>query len=347
MGTRLGTVPVTVDLDRYLALHRPAWDRLAYLARRGRRRSTRLDAAELDELVQLYQRVSGHLSHVRASYADPALAAMLTALVADAHAVIYGSRTSAATAVRSFVLETFPGAVWRIRWFVLVAAALTLLPAFAVGTWIANSDAALEASGPEAVRAAYVQEDFADYYSSAPAGQFAAQVTFNNIQVSIAAFAIGILGCVGTAGILVFNGANVGVAAGLFHAVGAWDRFWGLVLPHGLLELTSVIIAGAAGLRLGWTLIDPGDRGRTAALAEEGRQSVIVVLGLVATFATAGLIEGFVTGSPLPTAVRVGIGVLVEVAFVTYVVRLGPAAEVATAVPAPTGYSRPAAFISR
>jgi len=316
-----------VDLDRYIAEHRPAWDRLGHLARRARRGPHRLSPAELDELVVLYQRASGHLSHVRAAYADPALTASLTRTVASANAVVYGARRPARAAVRDFVLVAFPAAVWRIRRFVAVAAALTLLPGIAVGAWIANSDAALDASAPEAMRAAYVEDDFAAYYSSEPASQFAAEVTFNNIQVSITAFALGILACVGTAGILVFNGANVGVAGGLFHAVGEWERFWGLILPHGLLEITAVIVAGGAGLRLGWTLIDPGDRPRGQALTDEGRRSVVVVLGLIGAFAVAGLIEGFVTGSPLPTWARVGIGALVWVAFGTYVVRCGRAAE--------------------
>ena len=317
-----------MDVDRFIAMHRPAWDRLGLLAKRGRRSSgRRLEPEELDELVRLYQQVSGHLSHARAAYGDPALTTSLTRLVADANAAIYGTRSSGGSALRRFVFFSFPGAVWRIRRFVLVSALLTLVPAFAVGTWIANSDAALEASGPDAVRAAYVEEDFEDYYSSEPAAQFAANVTFNNIQVSLTAFAVGILGCVGTAAILAFNGANVGVAGGLFHAVGEAGKFWGLILPHGLLELTAVIVAGGAGLRVGWSLIDPGDRSRGRALAEEGRRSVIVVLGLVAAFVTAGLIEGFVTGSPLPTLFRVAVGVGVEVAFLVYIWRFGRSAE--------------------
>jgi uncharacterized membrane protein SpoIIM required for sporulation len=347
-----------VDLDRYISEHRAAWDRLGHLARRGRRGSQRLSPAELDELVVLYQRVSGHLSHSRAAYPGSGLTATLTRLVADANAVIYGARRPARAAVRDFVYVGFPGAVWRIRHFIAIAAALTLLPAFAVGAWIATSDAALEASAPEAVRAAYVAEDFEAYYSSAPASQFAAQVTFNNIQVSITAFAVGIAACVGTAFILAFNGANVGVAGGLFHAAGEWERFWGLILPHGLLELTAVIIAGGAGLRLGWTLIDPGDRPRVEALTAEGRRSVIVVLGLVAAFSVAGLIEGFVTGSPLPTWARVGIGAVVWAAFGAYVVRFGRAAEARDLVGSPppvdridetsgVDQRRPVAFISR
>jgi uncharacterized membrane protein SpoIIM required for sporulation len=222
-----------------------------------------------------------------------------------------------------FFASTFPAAVWHLRWFVLAATLLTVVPALVMGTWIANSSAAVEALGPPAVREAYVNRDFAAYYSSQPAGVFASQVFSNNVQVAFMAFALGVLGCVGTAYVLVVNGAQLGLVAGLFAAVGQSPRFWGLILPHGLLELTSVFVAGASGLRLGWTLIDPGDRGRGAALAEEGRRAVMVVLGLVLAFAVAGTIEGFVTGRPWATPVRVGIGVAAEAAFLAYVVVLG------------------------
>src|SRR5438309_6328175 len=137
----------------------------------------------------------------------------------------------------------------------------------ASGVWLSSSPAAVEASGPKAVREAYVNHDFAAYYRSAPAAEFASNVFTNNVQVSILAFASGIAFCVLTALVLAYNGAGVGVAGGLFAAVGQQAKFWGLILPHGLLELTAVFVAGGAGLRLGWTLIDPGDRPRRQALA--------------------------------------------------------------------------------
>src|SRR6202041_221819 len=115
------------------------------------------------------------------------------------------------------------------------------------------------------------------------------------------------------------HGANPGESAGLFSHAGQVGRFFGLILPHGLLELTSVVIAGGSGLRLGWAGIDPGDPRRSDAPVEEGRRAVTVVLGLVLTFAVAGSIEGFVTGSALPTWARVGVGVTVEVAFAVYI----------------------------
>ena len=280
----------------------------------------------MEELVALYQRAATHLSYARTTYRDPALSASLSSLVARAGAVVYGSRPRTLRALGHFFAVTFPAAVWYSRRFVAVSAALFLIPAFAVGLWLANSPRAVEATGPKAVREAYVNQDFQQYYRSAPASEFASQVFTNNVQVSIYAFAAGIALCVPTAFILMFNGANVGVAGGLFASVGQQLKFWGLILPHGLLELTAVFIAGGAGLRLGWTLIDPGDRTRRAALAEEGRRALAIVAGLVVVFLAAGTIEGFVTGSSLPTWARVGIGVLGETALLSWLFVRGRAA---------------------
>jgi len=312
-----------VDLDRFLATNQPVWDRLAALSSKAKRGVSRLPAEEIDELVRLYQRASGHLSYVRTYYSDAALIAQLTGLVATAGAVVYGTRPKSLRAIGRFFTETFPAALWHNRAFIGIAAALFFVPAIAVGTWLATSDRAVDAVGTPALRRAYLNEDFESYYSSEPASQFAAKVTTNNIQVGFMAFATGVLLCVPTAVVLVYNGASVGVPAGLFIAAGQASKFFGLILPHGLLELSAVVIAGSAGLRLGWSLVDPGDRRRSIALRDEGRRAVVLVLGLVATFAVAGSIEGFVTGSGLPTAVRVGIGVTVETAFVLYAVVLG------------------------
>jgi uncharacterized membrane protein SpoIIM required for sporulation len=312
-----------MDLDRFLATNEAAWDRLGTLAAKGARGASRLSAEEVDELVRLYQRSSSHLSYARTYYGDPALIVRLTGLVASAGSVVYGTRPKSLRAVGRFFSATFPGALWHNRRFMAVSAALFFVPAVAVGVWLANSDRAIEAVGPPALRQAYLEDDFESYYSSRPASEFAAQVTTNNIQVGFLAFAGGALLCVPTAFLLVTNGAGLGVPAGLFAAAGQNAKFYGLILPHGLLELTAVVIAGSAGLRLGWSIIDPGDRFRGAAFTEEARRSVVLVLGLVATFGVAGLIEGFVTGSGLPTALRVGLGAVVEIAFVAYVVVLG------------------------
>jgi uncharacterized membrane protein SpoIIM required for sporulation len=316
-----------MDIDRFLSSNGAGWDRLAQLTRRAGSGAGRLSAAELDELVQLYQRTSTHLSYAQTNFVDPGLTARLSQLVAGAGAIIYGTRPRSLRSVGRFFTTTFPAALWHMGGALTVSAVLTFGPAVAIGGWLANSPKAVDASAPAAVREAYINQDFASYYSSQPAAAFASEVFTNNIRVAATAFAGGILVCVPTIYLLVTNGASLGQAAGLFTAAGQWPKFWGLVVPHGLLELTSVVIAGAAGLRLGWSLIDPGDRTRAGALSEEGKRAVVIVLGTVCTLLVAGLIEGFVTGSGLPTGLRVGIGIAVEAAFLTYAVVLGRAAR--------------------
>ena len=119
--------------------------------------------------------------------------------------------------------------------------------------------------------------------------------------------------------VLLSNALSVGVAGGLMAANDRAGLFFGLILPHGLLELTAVFVACGLGLKLGWTVVDPGTRTRTAALAEEGRALVSGALGLALVLFVSGLVEAFVTPSPLPTWARIAIGVAVELLFLAWV----------------------------
>jgi uncharacterized membrane protein SpoIIM required for sporulation len=315
-----------MDIDRFIARNQPVWDRLGELTGRARRGLRNLDPPELDELVALYQRTSAHLSHARTAYREPGLTMRLTTLVSNAGGVIYRGRARPGAAIRDFFVWRFPAAVYQSGRFVAASAALLLVPAFLVGAWLNSSDDALDVALPEEARDAYLNEDFEDYYSSDSAANFATEVTVNNIQVAFFAFAGGILLCIPTVFIMVFNGANVGMAGGAFASVGELEKFFGLILPHGLLELTAVIIAGGAGLRLGWSIIAPGDRPRGEAVGAEARRAVLIALGLMVAFVVAGFIEGFITGRGVPTALRVGIGVVAEVAFLAWIVIQGRAA---------------------
>lgn len=318
-----------MDVDQFIRQNEPTWKHLERSLKRVStiRRSNRLSGDELDDLIHTYQQVSSHLSYSRTWYGDTPLTARLTEIVGSARAAIYGPGERDGNVIVAFFTKDFPLAAWRARKFIAIAAVLLLAPAIYVGVWMTFSDAALDASAPAALRESYVQKDFADYYSSQPAAQFSTQVLINNIQVSFMAYALGIFAGIGTVIVLIINGLGVGQAGGLFHAAGEAPRFWGLILPHGLLELTAVCVAGGAGLQLGWAMVSPGDRSRAAAIAEEGRSSVPIVIGLVLVFVTAGLIEGFVTPSGLPTWTRIGIGVLVEAAFLLYAFGLGRRVE--------------------
>lgn len=314
---------ITTTVDAFIAANRQRWDRLDALAAAARRDPRSLSPAELDELVELHLRVSSQLSFARTHLGDSDLTAALSRRVARSASVVHGTRPRTWRTVVHGLTRTFPAAVWHARLPIAVST-LVFVASFAViAVWLATSPEAVAASAPEEVRRAYIEEDFEAYYSSEPGTAFAARVFTNNAAVGAMAFGMGVLWGLPTIYVLVLNGVNVGLAAGLFHAAGDAVTFWTLILPHGMLELTAVFIAGGAGLRLGWAALAPGDRTRSEALAEEGRRAVVIVLGLVVVFLVAGLLEGYVTAAPWPTWARVGTGAVVWAAFTGWVIVAG------------------------
>ncbi len=308
-----------MDLDAYVAAHRAEWDRLEQLLSRAQR-PRRLTGAEVDELVELYQRAATSLSVVQTRARDPQLVARLSSLVARARGTVTGAGSAGGWRdVARFLRADFPAICYRTRRWWGGAALAFVLVSTALGAWVAGDPAVQLAIGdPEEVRQ-LVEEDFEDYYSSAPAQEFAAQVFTNNAYVAAQAILLGALLGIPIPYVLLVNAVNVGVSGGLMAANGRADLFFGLILPHGLLELTAVFIASGLGMRLGWTVIDPGRRTRSAAMAAEGRALVSGALGLALVLLVSGVLEAFVTPSGLPTAVRVGIGVLAEAVFLAYV----------------------------
>jgi uncharacterized membrane protein SpoIIM required for sporulation len=167
-----------------------------------------------------------------------------------------------------------------------------------------------------------VDRDFSNYYSEHPARAFAAQVWTNNALVAAMSLFLGVT-LVGTLYVMGQNTLNLGVVGGAMLGAGKANVFFGLILPHGMLELTAVFIAGGVGLRTGWAWVAPGVLPRGRALAEAGRAAGVVALGLAGVLLVSGVIEAFVTPSGLPTAVRISIGALAEIGFLTYVIVLG------------------------
>ncbi|MDX2396362.1 MULTISPECIES: stage II sporulation protein M [unclassified Streptomyces] len=310
-----------MDLDVFVAAHQAEWARLEQLLGRGRR----LTGAEADELVSLYQRTSTHLSLVQSSAPDPMLTARLTQLVARARSTVTGTRRASWRDAARFFTEGFPAAVYRSRrWWIPTALLATALGVL-IGWWIATHP---EVQGAIAAPTEIKQltepgGKYETYYSSHPAASFAAQVWTNNARAAAICLVFGAFLGIPVLWILFLNMANLGVGLGLMSSAGRLDVFLGLILPHGLLELTAVFVAAGTGLKLGWTVIDPGPRTRRTALAEQGRAALGMAIGLALVLFVSGLIEGFVTPSGLPTWARIAIGIAAEAAFLVYVYVLG------------------------
>jgi uncharacterized membrane protein SpoIIM required for sporulation len=304
-----------VDLEVFVAEHRADWERLDKLTRRHRR----LTGEEIDELIRLYQRTSAGLSALQAAGLDPALASRLSSQLARSRTAISGAPSAGWQAVGRFASISFPAAAYRIRWWWLGCAAGSALVALLVGWRVAGSAALQSSLLPRSAAAKLVHHEFRHYYSAYNGQSFAAHVWTNNALVAAETVIFGVLLGVPVLLVLFENALNIGVVGGLMTAYGKAAEFWGLILPHGILELSAVFLAAAAGLRLGWTIIDPGLRPRVRALAEEGRALVTIAIGLVFVLFLSGAIEAFVTPSSLPTWTKIGIGVTAEIAFLGYV----------------------------
>ncbi|MFF9285532.1 stage II sporulation protein M [Streptomyces griseosporeus] len=310
-----------MDLDVFVSAHRAEWDRLDALLRRQRR----LTGAEADELVALYQRTATHLSLIQSSAPDPQLSGRLSQLVARARSAVTGTRRASWRDVTGFLTYGFPAAVYRSRHWWVPTALLSIVVGALLGWWIGtHPDVQSSIAAPSELRQlTRPGGEYETYYSSHPAAAFAAQVWTNNAQAAAMCLVLGVFLGLPVLWILFLNMLNLGVGLGLMSSAGRLDTFLGLLLPHGLLELTAVFVAAGTGLRLGWTVIDPGPRTRRTALAEEGRAAIGMAIGLALVLFVSGVIEAFVTPSGLPTWARITIGIAAELLFLAYVYVLG------------------------
>jgi uncharacterized membrane protein SpoIIM required for sporulation len=309
-----------VDLDAYVLAHHADWARLEMLLRRRR-----LSGPEADELVERYQQVATHLSVLRSSAPDPLLVAHLSSLLAQARIRSVGTRVGSWQSVVTFVTSRFPAALYRLRYWWLGCLAANVLVTGVMMWWLLDHPNVEQSLMSPGEVDQLVNNDFEGYYSEYAASHFAAEVWINNAWVTALCLGLGILG-LPLVKVLFDNVANLAIIGSIMTRHDRGELFWGLILPHGLLELTAVFVAGGVGFRLFWSWVEPGDLSRSQALAREGRTAGTVALGLAGVLLVSGLIEAFVTPSGLPTWARIAIGILAEVAFLTYVFTLGRSA---------------------
>lgn len=309
-----------IDIDAYVIAHQRDWARLEQLV--GTRRRT---GAEADELVDRYQQVATHLSVIRTNVPDGELVAHLSSLLGRARIAMLAARVPSWRGVAGFFTDRFPAALYRLRrWWLGCLLANVVVTGVMMAWLVQNPQVEQNLLSPGEVDR-LVNTDFASYYSENAASAFATHVWLNNTWVSALCIALGVLG-VPVVYLLFSNVLNLAIVGSIMTTHDRAGLFWGLILPHGLLELTCVFVAGGVGLRLFWSWVEPGGRTRAAALAEAGRTAATVAMGLGVLLLISGAIEGFVTPSALPTWARIAIGVLAEGLFLAYVFVVGRAA---------------------
>lgn len=312
-----------MDVDTFSLVRANRWDRLRAL---GKRR--RLTGAEADEFARLYQSTAGDLSAIRSAAPEPGLISRLSVLLASSRVWLTGSHGASTGDLLRYLTRGLPAALYRVRWWGAFTGIAVSVAATVSGWWTVSHPASLALIGDAATRQAIADEQFANYYVQYSSSSFAAQVWTNNAWIAALCIGLGITGFFPLY-LMYQTVIQLGVAGAVMAEHGALDVFFQLIIPHGLLELSAVFMAAGAGLRLFWTMLVPGARTRSAALAEEGRITFGVVLGLTIALFASGLIEGFVTGSHLPWWLKIVVGALAFAAFwaIVFVVGRGAAAE--------------------
>lgn len=306
-----------MDLDALRSARQAEWERLESLA------STRgLSGKDSDELILRYQDAAADLSAITTTAGSVALGDRLSVTLSRARMRFTGTGRNVLSQLPAFFVLQLPAALYRVRWWTFWIAVATVVVAVAYGTWSANDPAVQSALGSNSDLKQLVDRGFVNYYSENPAASFTSQVWTNNAFIAAQCIAFGILGFE-VPYILLQNAMNVGLTGGILIGYGRADTFFLYIAPHGMLELTSVFVAGAAGMRVFWAWIAPGARTRGQALAEDGRAMFIIAVGLTLSLFVSGILEGFVTPSTLPWPVKIGIGAAALGAFLFYMIWVG------------------------
>ncbi len=296
-----------MSADRFEAERAASWGELDAALRQARDRPERLGPAGVRRLGELYRAAAADLAFARRRYPGDPLVARLEPLVLRGRAAVYG-RTGRRQSVWQFMTRGYWTRLAERPWLVFWAWALLMGPGLLGFVWgLTDAPTAAGLMPAEFQGAADPPVEGRDF-DAATASAFSAQVMFNNIQVTLLAFAGGIAFGLITVYALVFNGLILGVIAGLAIGAGNGVAFLRLISSHGPLEISCIVVGGLAGLRVGWALIRPGTLRRVTSLRREARPAVELAAGTAPWLVLCGFLEGFATGPELPVAVQAALG---------------------------------------
>ncbi len=278
--------------------------------------------AEPQKLTELFVEITDDLSYARTFYPKSKTTRYLNELAQRVHSRVYRSKAEPGSRLITFWTEELPRILARTQTELLVAFVI-----FAVATAIGAISVVNDASFARLILGdAYVNMSLANIENEDPMAVYKQAnevsmflgITVNNVRVAFLAFAAGLLLSFGTGLILFQNGVMVGAFMTLFYTQGQLAAAMRTVWIHGALEIPAIIIAGAAGLVMGNSILFPGTYTRAESFRRGARKGMKVVFGTVPLFVVAGLLEGFVTrrtGMPLALSLFIIFGSLVFVCF--------------------------------
>jgi uncharacterized membrane protein SpoIIM required for sporulation len=278
------------------------WGRLEEILRRAEERSVRaLDDEDLRDLPVLYRGALSSLSVARETSLDLELVTYLEGLCARAYFFVYGVRTPLGSRIASFFARDWPLAMRSLWRETLISLLLTLVGAVAGyllvaadHSWYDNFVGAGLAGGRDfSASTEFLRNVLYDGAQGDGLSILAAFLFRHNAEIAILCFALGFAFGVPTVLLLIINATMLGAFLMLYASHGLAFELGGWLSIHGTTEIFAIVLAGAAGFRIGWSVVFPGETTRLAAAAIAGRSASLAMVGVVLMLFCAGLLEGF------------------------------------------------------
>ncbi len=285
---------MTRTQDEFVAARQPAWDELDGLLRR-KRVLYQLPAPSIARAAALYREICSDLMRARAAGYSADVVDLLDGLAARACAALYSARPYRLAALWELLAAGFPQAVRRNARFVALATALFVLPGI-LGFVGANRSRAFAVQVMSESMVEQMEKSYSDLGHGRGDGRDAMMASFyvyNNVGIAFRCFATGILFGLGSIFFLVYNGLVIGVVAGAVSAAGHGRNLFTFVVGHGAFELTAIVLSGAAGIAMGYALVDTGPRTRWGSLRAKSGDLFRMIMGAALLLLVAAVIEGF------------------------------------------------------
>lgn len=309
-----------MNVKQFVKLHREEWQQLETLISTLHKGKGSRTSDDINQFHRLYQKSAQHLSYSQTYFPNEEVTPYLNGLVSKAHNLLYKDQVSSFKQIRYFFSTKFIGLFLEQWRFVIAAMILFTIGGLGAFISVINDPLHLFSILPADIAQGVSPEHLGSNDGSVDSPTMSASIMTNNIQVAILAFAGGVTFGLLTVYMLIYNGIIVGALAGLFWHYGKTYDFWAYIVPHGMIELTAIFIAGGAGLLMGYKLFVPGQYTRGYQLKYQAKRSVQLLLGTIPLFVIAGIIEGFITPAAISLEAKYTVAFITVIGLVLYVI---------------------------
>jgi uncharacterized membrane protein SpoIIM required for sporulation len=309
-----------MDVKQFIKKHREEWKQLEQMVTLLSKRRNGVTGDYITQFYRLYQKAAQNLSYCQTYFPNDAVTEYLNGLVSKSHNLLYKDQVSSIKQIRYFFSTKFIGLLVEQWKFVLASMVFFIIGALGSFVSVLNDPLHIYSILPSDIAQGISPEHLGSGAGKVNSALMSASIMTNNIRVAVLAFAGGVTFGILTIYLLVTNGILLGALAALFWHYGKSYNFWAYIVPHGIIELTAIFIAGGAGLLMGYKLFVPGQYSRGFQLKSQAKRSVQLLLGTVPLFVIAGVIEGFITPAAISLEAKYIVAFLTVIGVILYVI---------------------------